>query len=98
MDHIVEQLSRLQELSSDELTELADAFDRGDIREAQRIAAQLVPLVHALNGDGFQAVMAKAALKVKGYIPCAAMRLPNVEANAEQYKKVEDGMRAAGLL
>lgn len=91
-------ISVIAHVASKPMRELADAFDRGDIREAQRIAAQLVPLVHALNGDGFQAVMAKAALKVKGYIPCAAMRLPNVEANAEQYKKVEDGMRAAGLL
>lgn len=91
-------ISVIAHVASTPMRELVEAFDRGDIREAESIAARLVPVVHALNGDGFQAVMAKAALKVKGYIPSAAMRLPNVEANDEQYKKVEDGMRAAGLI
>ena len=59
---------------------------------------QLAPLVHALNGDGYQAVMAKAALKVKGVIPSTTMRLPNIGPDATQLDKAEEGMRAAGLL
>ena len=56
------------------------------------------PLVHALNGDGYQAVMAKAALKVKDVIPSTTMRLPNIGPDATQLDKAEEGMRAAGLL
>ena len=54
--------------------------------------------VKALNGDGYQAVMAKAALKVKGVIPSTTMRLPNIGPDATQLDKAEEGMRAAGLL
>jgi 4-hydroxy-tetrahydrodipicolinate synthase len=80
------------------MRELAEAFNRGDIRRAQELAEQLSPIVEALNGDGYQAVMAKAALKIKGYIPTAAMRLPNVEAGPKELDKAEEGMRQAGLL
>ena len=60
-------------------SQLVEAFDRGDIAtRRRRLANQLAPLVHALNGDGYQAVMAKAALKVKGVIPSTTMRLPNI--------------------
>ena len=45
---------------------LATAFGHGDIHQAQRLAVRLAPLVEALNGNGFQAVMAKAALHVRG--------------------------------
>ena len=31
---------------------------------------QLAPLVEAMNGNGFQAVMAKASLKVRGILAC----------------------------
>ena len=74
------------------------SFDHGDIRTARKLANQLAPLVHALNGDGYQAVMAKAALKVKGYIPSTEMRLPNIGPDARQLDKAEEGMRASGLL
>lgn len=67
------------------------------IAEARK-AAGLAPLVHALNGDGYQAVMAKAALKVKDVIPSTTMRLPNIGPDATQLDKAEEGMRAAGLL
>ncbi|MGO1346970.1 MAG: 4-hydroxy-tetrahydrodipicolinate synthase [Bifidobacterium psychraerophilum] len=77
---------------------LVDAFNQGDIRKAQRIAEQLCPVIEALNGDGYQAVMAKAALKIKGYIPSAAMRLPNMEPGPKELDKAEEGMHQAGLL
>ncbi|MCH4159733.1 MAG: 4-hydroxy-tetrahydrodipicolinate synthase [Bifidobacterium sp.] len=80
------------------MQELAQAFNRGDIRKAQELAERLSPIVEALNGDGYQAVMAKAALKIKGYIPTAAMRLPNVEPGPKELDKAEEGMRQAGLL
>ncbi|MFT8358234.1 4-hydroxy-tetrahydrodipicolinate synthase [Bifidobacterium aquikefiri] len=80
------------------MRQLAEAFDSGDIRKAQELAAQIEPVITALNGDGFQAVMAKAALKIKGYIPGTTMREPNVGPSARELDKAEEGMRRAGLL
>lgn len=91
-------ISVIAHVASSPLQQLAQAFDRGDIRRAREIATQLVPLIDALNGDGFQAVMAKAALQIKGYIPGSWMRLPNAAPGAKELDKAEEGMRAAGLL
>ncbi|MDN6017461.1 MAG: dihydrodipicolinate synthase family protein, partial [Bifidobacterium mongoliense] len=78
--------------------ELADAFDRGDIHIAQRLAVQLAPLVEALNGNGFQAVMAKAALKVRGVLDNTTMRLPNVGPSPEELSRSEQGIRESKVL
>ena len=91
-------ISVIAHVASNPMQQLVQAFDRGDITTARRLANQLAPLVHALNGDGYQAVMAKAALKVKGVIPSTTMRLPNIGPDATQLDKAEEGMRAAGLL
>ena len=80
------------------MRDLANAFDRGDIHEAQRISVQLAPLVEAMNGNGFQAVMAKASLKVRGILDSTEMRLPNVGPGEAELVHAEKGMRAAGLL
>ncbi|MFC0266235.1 4-hydroxy-tetrahydrodipicolinate synthase [Alloscardovia macacae] len=91
-------ISVIAHVASGPLRELTAAFDEGHILEAQRIAVQLAPLVGALNGDGFQGVMAKAACEVQGYISDSTMRLPNVGPNADQLVKAREGMRAAGVL
>ncbi len=62
-------ISVIAHVASSPMRQLAEAFDRGDIHQAQRLANQLAPLVHALNGDGYQAVMAKASLRIKGNPP-----------------------------
>ena len=80
------------------MRDLANAFDCGDIHEAQRISVQLAPLVEAMNGNGFQAVMAKASLKVRGILDSTEMRLPNVGPGEAELVRAEKGMRAAGLL
>ena len=84
--------------ASSPMRQLVEAFDRGDIHQAQRLANQLAPLVHALNGDGYQAVMAKASLRIKGYLSSTALRLPHIGPDADQLAKAEEGMKAAGLL
>lgn len=80
------------------MRDLANAFDCGDIHEAQRLAVQLAPLVESMNGNGFQAVMAKASLKVRGILDDTTMRLPNVGPGEAEIKRAEAGMRASGLL
>lgn len=91
-------ISVIAHVASAPMRRLADAFDVGDIHEAQRLAVRLAPLVQALNGNGFQAVMAKAALKVKGVLDDTTMRLPNVGPGDAELERAEKGMRAAGLL
>ncbi|MBW3088064.1 4-hydroxy-tetrahydrodipicolinate synthase [Bifidobacterium sp. 82T24] len=91
-------ISVIAHAAANPMRRLVEAFDSGDIATARRLANQLAPLVHSLNGDGYQAVMAKAACKIKGYIPNTTMRLPNIGPNAKQMAKAEEGIRAAGLL
>lgn len=91
-------ISVIAHVAASPMRELVEAFDRGDIATSRRIANQLAPIVHALNGDGYQAVMAKAALKVRGIIDSTTMRLPNIGPDATQLDKAEEGMRDSGLL
>lgn len=91
-------ISVIAHVAAGPMRQLVESFDAGDIATSRRIANQLAPVVHALNGDGYQAVMAKAACRVKGYLGCTQMRLPNVGPNASQLDKAEEGMRASGLI
>ncbi|MEE0653613.1 MAG: 4-hydroxy-tetrahydrodipicolinate synthase [Bifidobacterium criceti] len=80
------------------MRELAEAFDRGDIHRAQELANRIAPAIDAMNGTGFQAVMAKAALYVRGILDSTVMRLPNVGPTPEQIEVVRAGMQASGLI
>ena len=63
------------------MRELAEAFDCGDVAKAQALANSIAPAIEAMNGTGFQAVMAKAAMKVRGVMECTKMRLPRISVN-----------------
>lgn len=91
-------ISVIAHAASGPMRDLATAFDHGDIHQAQRLAVQLAPLVEALNGSGFQAVMAKASLHVRGLLDDTSMRLPNVGPGPDEIARAEAGMRASGLL
>lgn len=80
------------------LAEVTDAFDAGDTARALQIFRSIAPAIDALNGAGFQAVAAKAAVEALGLTPNRHMRLPNVAASDEDVAAVRDGLRAAGLL
>jgi 4-hydroxy-tetrahydrodipicolinate synthase len=80
------------------LAELTAAFDAGDHARALQIFLSIVPAIDALNGAGFQAVFAKAAVEALGLIPNRHMRLPYVAASADDVVTVRARLRAAGLL
>jgi 4-hydroxy-tetrahydrodipicolinate synthase len=80
------------------LAELTAAFDAGDHARALQIFLSIVPVIDALNGAGFQAVFAKAAVEALGLIPNRHMRLPYVAASADDVVTVRARLRAAGLL
>lgn len=81
-----------------QLSDIGRAFDAGDHVEALRIFRSIIPAIDALNGAGFQAVAAKAALQVLGVLPERTVRLPLVPANDDELALIRDGLRAAGLL
>lgn len=80
------------------LAEVTAAFDAGDTARALRVFRSIVPAIDALNGAGFQAVAAKAAVEALGLIPNRHMRLPLVAASDDEADGVRAGVRAAGLL
>lgn len=79
------------------LAELTAAFDAGDHAEALRVFRGIVPAIDAVNGAGFQAVAAKAALEILGLLPHRTLRLPLVEASPQEVEAVRAGLVAAGL-
>ncbi|WP_028046994.1 4-hydroxy-tetrahydrodipicolinate synthase [Cellulomonas sp. URHE0023] len=81
-----------------QLADTVQAFDAGDHAEALRIFRSIIPAIDALNGAGFQAVAAKAALQVLGLLPERSVRLPLVPASDDELALIRDGLRASGLL
>lgn len=70
---------------------MVEAVDRGDLAEARRINAALLPVVDAIMSPSQGAIMAKAALVELGVIESAAVRLPLVESPPEHL----EALRAA---
>ena len=81
-----------------QLAEIVAAFDAGDHTAALQTFRSIIPAIDALNGAGFQAVAAKAALQVLGILPERSLRLPLVPATDDELALIRDGLRAAGLL
>ncbi|WP_454044210.1 4-hydroxy-tetrahydrodipicolinate synthase [Cellulosimicrobium sp. Marseille-Q8652] len=78
--------------------EVVRRFDAGDHAGALDVFLTTVPVIDALNGAGFQAVMAKAAVELLGLADNRHLRLPNVAASEEEVAIVRDALAAAGLL
>jgi len=74
------------------------AWEAGDHAEALRVFLTIAPAIDAVNGAGFQAVAAKAALEISGHLPTRAVRLPLVAASDDELETIRAGLRAAGLL
>ena len=77
--------------------EMVAAVDGGDLPRAIALHRQLIPAVNAVMNITQGAIMAKAALRELGVIASPAVRLPLVEATADQVALVRDGLRQSGL-
>jgi 4-hydroxy-tetrahydrodipicolinate synthase len=77
--------------------EMVAAVAGGDLPRAIALHRQLIPAVNAVMNITQGAIMAKAALRELGVIASAAVRLPLVEATADQVAQVRDGLRQSGL-
>ena len=74
------------------------AFDAGDNAAALAAFRSVTPTIDAINGAGFQAVMAKAALQLLGVTENRYLRLPYVAATDDEVAVVRAGLEASGLL
>lgn len=81
-----------------QLAAITAAHDAGDHARALEIFLSIAPAIDALNGQGFQAVAAKAAVWSLGLIPSRHLRLPNVAASDEDVEAVRAGLSAAGIV
>lgn len=81
-----------------ELAEITAACDTGNFPRAAEIFVRISPAIDAINGAGFQAVMAKVGLELLGLLPNRALRLPQVAATDDEVAAVRAGLVAAGLL
>lgn len=81
-----------------EYAAMVAAVDAGDLPAARDISARLAPVCDALMGGGQGAVMAKAALALRGTISHPTVRSPLVEANSAELADLRTALMLHGLL
>ena len=79
-----------------QFAEVVRRFDAGDPAGALAVFLTTTPVIDALNGAGFQAVMAKAAVELLGVTDNRFLRLPNVAATEDAGAPVRDARSAVG--
>src|SRR5271170_5961784 len=83
------------------INELLQAVKAGDLARAMAIQARIDPLKDAVYGDGEPTGEAhanmKAAMVAAGIFKSGAMRPPTVTPSAEELKKIEAAVVAAGV-
>lgn len=77
--------------------EVVRRFDAGDHAGALAVFRTALPVVDAVNGAGFQAVMAKAAVQLRGITDNRHMRLPYVAATDDEVALLRAAFDAAGI-
>ena len=73
------------------------AVDAGDLAEARRINAAVLPAIRGIMTRTQGAIMAKAALQITGVLASRAVRLPLVEATEEQMTLLREDLHEAGI-
>jgi 4-hydroxy-tetrahydrodipicolinate synthase len=76
---------------------MIDAVERGDLGEARRINAGLVPAVIGIMTRTQGAIMVKAALELVGRIPHRTTRPPLLDATEAEIAVLREDLLAAGL-
>ncbi len=76
---------------------MIDAVERGDLAEARRINAALVPAVIGIMTRTQGAIMVKAALELVGRIPNRTTRPPLLDATEAEIAVLREDLLAAGL-
>lgn len=85
-------------VAGNEYRAMIDAVDAGDLATARQIHTRLIPATDAVMTVTQGAIMAKAAMKMKGVIGSDFCRLPLMPATDEQRAVLRAGLEKAGLL
>lgn len=83
-------------LVGDQMREIWDLAQAGDLDRAREVDAGLKPLYEALAVTT-NPMPLKAALEIAGLIPSGALRLPLVPVDAEQRTAIRNALEAVGL-
>ncbi len=83
---------------SRQLADMVAAHDDGDSAEADRINAEMMPVIEAVMGAGLGAVMAKAVMEALGVLDNRHLRLPQLAASPHEYEDLKVALSAAGLI
>jgi 4-hydroxy-tetrahydrodipicolinate synthase len=84
------------QLAGDQMREMWDAAQSGDLDRAREIDIGLRPLYEAL-GVTTNPMPLKAALEMTGLIPTGTLRLPMVPVDAAQRATIKQALEAAGI-
>jgi 4-hydroxy-tetrahydrodipicolinate synthase len=79
-------------VAGEQYAAMVAAVDRGDLAQARRIHASLIPVVDAIMTTSQGAIMAKAALVELGILESAAVRLPLVESPPEHLELLRSAL------
>jgi len=93
----VGMVSVVAHVCADRYAAMVRAIDAGDLAEARRINASVLPAVEGIMTRTQGAIMVKAALQLLGVIEHRTVRPPLVDATEEQVSRLREDLAAAGL-
>ena len=89
-------ISTISNVAPARMKEIVTAAAQGDWGKARELNEKLLPLMDGLF-ETTNPILVKEALKLDGF-PVGGVRLPLVDATEEQSKRLEETMRAVGVL
>jgi 4-hydroxy-tetrahydrodipicolinate synthase len=93
----VGMVSVVAHVCADRYAAMVRAIDAGDLPEARRLNASVLPAVEGIMTRTQGAIMVKAALQILGVIEHRTVRSPLVDATDEQVGRLREDLAAAGL-
>jgi 4-hydroxy-tetrahydrodipicolinate synthase len=93
----VGMVSVVAHVCADRYAAMVKAVDAGDLPEARRINASVLPAVRGIMTRTQGAIMVKAALELLGVLSSRTTRPPLIDATADQVALLEKDLAEAGL-
>jgi 4-hydroxy-tetrahydrodipicolinate synthase len=93
----VGMVSVVAHVCAEQYAAMVRAVDAGDLAEARRITASVIPAIEGIMTRTQGAIMAKAALQLLGVLEHRTTRPPLADATDEQVSQLRQDLAAAGL-
>jgi 4-hydroxy-tetrahydrodipicolinate synthase len=93
----VGMVSVVAHVCAEQYAAMVRAVDTGDLAEARRINASVIPAIEGIMTRTQGAIMAKAALQLLGVLEHRTTRPPLADATDEQVSQLRQDLAAAGL-